>query len=300
MEIRQLQYFLSAARRLNFTKAAEECCIVQSAMTQQIAALERELGVKLFEGRRRDMRLTLEGEALYQEAARLVEEMERTAESVRSVSEGYRRTLRMGYHGNMMHRELPGILAEFHRSFPQVKIRLGQEKVVSAIEKLKREALDCMFCLYWPELAAEEELEYRILRKSRVKLLTSAQGRLAKWDRVGVKELSEEPLIFFDGAEVKQSIQHLAEKGLSPKIYDRVDCHNTLIALVEGGYGSALCVEDACPRDDPRVVLLDVDIVGEERQVCVAWKRGGRMREEYLELIQRHYEVPGEPPQGEE
>ena len=46
MEIRNLRYFLSAARNLNFTKAAEECHIVQSAMTQQIAALEGELGVK--------------------------------------------------------------------------------------------------------------------------------------------------------------------------------------------------------------------------------------------------------------
>lgn len=289
MEIRQLQYFLSAARRLNFTKAAEECCIVQSAMTQQIAALEKELGVKLFEGRRRTMRLTLEGEALYEDARRLVEEMERTVESVRSVSEGYRQILRVGYHGNMMCRDLPGILREFRKEYPQVKIRLRQEKVVDAIEKLKREALDCMFCLYWPDLAAEEELEYMILKSSWVKLLVSSQSPLAGKGRIGMEELAGENFIFFDGAEVKRGLQNLAEKGFFPKIYDRVDCHNSMMALIEGGYGVALCVEDACPKDDPRLALLDADTVGEERKVCLAWKRGGRMREEYRELIGRYY-----------
>ena len=49
MEIRQLRYFISAATHLNFTRAARECFIVQTAMTQQIANLENEIGVRLFE-----------------------------------------------------------------------------------------------------------------------------------------------------------------------------------------------------------------------------------------------------------
>jgi len=47
MEIRQLKYFIAAAKHLNFTKAAKECSIVQTAMTQQVANLESELKVKL-------------------------------------------------------------------------------------------------------------------------------------------------------------------------------------------------------------------------------------------------------------
>ena len=59
MEIRQLKYFLSAAKHLSFTTAAQECYIVQSAMSQQIAALEKELGVTLFERGGRTMAFPL-------------------------------------------------------------------------------------------------------------------------------------------------------------------------------------------------------------------------------------------------
>ena len=64
MEIRQLRYFISAATHLNFTRAARECFIVQTAMTQQIANLESEIGVRLFERGYRSLTLTPAGEEM--------------------------------------------------------------------------------------------------------------------------------------------------------------------------------------------------------------------------------------------
>lgn len=69
MELRQLKYFVSAAKHLNFTKAARECFIVQSSMTAQIASLEEELGVKLFERRSRGLALTEEVSFFFQRFA---------------------------------------------------------------------------------------------------------------------------------------------------------------------------------------------------------------------------------------
>lgn len=289
MELRNLRSFLSAARHLNFTKAAAECHIVQSAMTQQIAALEGELGVKLFT-RRKDMRLTQEGEVFYWEAQRLLEGMDRAVENVRGISEGYGRLLRLGYHGNLLRADLPELLTRLRTRQPQVKVTLRQSKLFQGIEELKKETLDGLFSIYWPALAEERELEYLILLSSPVKLLLSARHPLAKEGSVRLERLREEPFLFLDGSEVNGALQSMAEVGFIPRIYDRVDSHESLMILVESGCGVTLGVEAACQREGKELVLLDIEDYREERRLCFTWKRNSpRMRGEYLELLKEYY-----------
>lgn len=294
METRNLRYFVSAARNLNFTKAAEECHVVQSAMTQQIAALERELGVKLFERRHKDMRLTREGEVFYWEAQRLLEGMDRAVESVRSASEGYEGLLRLGYHGLLLRSDLPWLLTRFREGYPQLKVTLRQSKLYQGIEALKQETLDAMFSIYWPALAEEEELDYRILTSSPVKLLVSARHPLAGMGSVRMEQLREEQFIFMDGSEVKGGLQDLAEEGFLPRIYDRVDGPESMMILAESGRAVALCVEAGCQLRGPGLVLLDIEDRQEERQICLSWKRNSpRMRQEYVDLIRESYGPKG-------
>ena len=290
MEIRNLRYFVSAARHLNFTKAAEECYIVQSAMTQQIAALEAELGVKLFERRYKDMRLTREGEVFYWEAQRLLEGMDRAVEDVQGISAGYGQLLRLGYHGNLLGADLPRLLTRFREELPQVKVTLRRSKLYQGIEALKKETLDGLISLYWPALAEEPEVDYCVLMVSPVKLLVSARHPLAGRKSVRLEELREEPFLFLDGAEVKGGLQGLAEAGFHPRIYDRADGPESLMLMVEGGCGVALCVEAGCPKKGPEFDLLDIEDHREERKICLSWKRNSpRMRREYLSLIRGYY-----------
>ena len=85
MEIRQLKYFISAATHLNFTRAARECFIVQTAMTQQIANLENEIGVRLFERGYRSLTLTPAGEVFLQDAREIVAQAQAAGERVKSI-----------------------------------------------------------------------------------------------------------------------------------------------------------------------------------------------------------------------
>lgn len=294
MEIRNLRYFVSAARNLNFTKAAEECHIVQSAMTQQIAALEGELGVRLFERKYKDMRLTREGEVFYWEAQCLLEGLDRAVESVKSISEGYSQLLRIGYHGNLLRADFPELLTRLRNQYPQLKVTLRQSKLYQGIEALKKETLDALFSVYWPALAEEEELDYCILATSPIKLLVSAKHPLASRKSVRLEQLREEPFLFLDGSEIKGALQELAEAGFLPRIYDRVDGHESLMILVESGYGVTLGVEAACQREGRELAILDIEDHREERKLCLSWKRNSsRMRGEYLDLIRGYY-APGD------
>lgn len=290
MEIRQLKYFVSAAGHLNFTKAAEECHIVQSAMTQQIAALEEELDVKLFERRYKDMRLTREGEVFYWEAQRLLEGMDRAVEDVRSVSAGYDRLLRLGCHGNLLRTDLPQLLTCFQTRYPHMKVTLRQNMLYRGIEALKKETLDAMFSVYWPALAEEAELDYAILFTSPIKLLISADHPLAGRGSVRLEELREVPFLFMNGSEIRGCLQNLAESGFHPQIYDRVDDHESLMILVESGRGVALGVEAACQREGREIALLEIEDFREALKICLSWKRTNpRMRREYLSLIREYY-----------
>ncbi|MCI8474300.1 MAG: LysR family transcriptional regulator [Oscillospiraceae bacterium] len=298
MEIRNLRYFLSAARNLNFTKAAEECHIVQSAMTQQIAALESELGVKLFTRRHKDMGLTREGEVFFWEAQRLLEGMDRAVENVKSVSEGYSQLLRLGYHGNLLRSDLPELLIRLRSQYPRLKVTLRQSKLYQGIEALKKETLDALFSIYWPALAEEEELDYCILAPSPVKLLVSVNHPLAGAGRVRMEQLRQEQFLFLDGSEVKGGLQDLAEEGFLPRIYDRVDGPESMMILVESGCAVALCVEAGCQNRGPGLVLLDIEDRREERKLCLSWKKNSpRMRPEYISLIRENYGPEGLKPQ---
>ena len=76
MMLRQMQYFHTVVRTGSFTAAAEECFISQSAISQQIKALENELGVKLLVRGNRSFHLTKAGEYLYQKSGQLLDDIE--------------------------------------------------------------------------------------------------------------------------------------------------------------------------------------------------------------------------------
>ena len=90
MEFRQLRSAVTIARRLSFTAAAEELALAQPALSQQIAALERELGVRLFERTNRRVALTDAGRAFVARAERVIADLEAAAQEMTAFAGGLR------------------------------------------------------------------------------------------------------------------------------------------------------------------------------------------------------------------
>lgn len=124
MDTRQLEYFVTVAEELNFTRAAARLFAAQSTVSAGVAAVERELGGRLFERDAHGVRLTGVGEAALAEARTALQSIERLRDVV--AGEGaLRGVVRVGIFTNLTSIDLPGIMGEFRSRHPGVDLRLG-------------------------------------------------------------------------------------------------------------------------------------------------------------------------------
>lgn len=117
----KLKYFISVARHLNFTKAAEDCHVTQSTMSKQISALEHELGAQLFARNNREVTLTPAGARLANDAEDYMEQYRIINDSINKLHLEYETHLAIGV-GPWESLLLPPILSRFTEKFPSVEM----------------------------------------------------------------------------------------------------------------------------------------------------------------------------------
>ncbi|MET9365289.1 LysR family transcriptional regulator [Streptomyces sp. NPDC006632] len=139
MELRQLSYFVTVAEELHFGRAAERLHIVQSAVSQQVRRLERELGCDLFDRSPRHVRLTAAGERLLPEVREVLAAAERARASVRE-----RPTLRLGT-SNGLGEHLDRVLGVFAGLAPGVAVELTQAPARERLAQVADGRLDAAF-----------------------------------------------------------------------------------------------------------------------------------------------------------
>ena len=124
MLLRQLQYFNAVVRTGSFTEAAEECFISQSAISQQIKALENDLGVNLLIRENRKFHLTSAGEYLYQKSGQLLDDMERIRNETIQIGCGGQDILKLGYLKSYSGKELLDTVLEYNEIFPNIQVHI--------------------------------------------------------------------------------------------------------------------------------------------------------------------------------
>lgn len=145
MNTEQLRYFLSIARHRSFTEAAREFYVTQPTITHQIAALERELGVRLFLRTTRSVSLTRAGELFLGSAKQMLELDSQARERLRQLSSGAQQALKIGYLNSATRHFLPQIIAEYRQRHPQVRIDLVQRDAAGLQEGTAEECFDLVF-----------------------------------------------------------------------------------------------------------------------------------------------------------
>ena len=244
MELRHLRYFVTVAEELHFGRAAALLHIAQPPLSQQIKALEAELGVRLFWRSSRRVQLTPAGAVFLEGARRTLAEAGETVRSARAAAGGERATIVVGFVDSSVYSFLPRILRAFLESHPTVRVRTRALTSAQQIDALERG--DIHVGILRPARASPRIAVQELGRESLVVALTRGHP-LTSLDRIRIDDLKGEPLVFFQ-RELVPSVYDLImgmflRAGQTPHIVQEAGEQHTLIALVAAGIGYTITAE---------------------------------------------------------
>ncbi|MFI7419585.1 LysR substrate-binding domain-containing protein [Nonomuraea sp. NPDC049684] len=248
MELQQLRYVLAVAETSNFTRAAERCRVVQSALSHQIAALERELGARLFERTSRRVRLTTAGEAFLPAARDCLEAADRARTDVAAASGEIRGRLAVGSIPTVSAVDLPVVLKEFRRRHPRVRITLVSAGSEDLIERVRRGETDVAF-LGLPTRAEPKAVQSRPLARGELVAVVAPDHPLAGGES-DLRGLADEPFIDFRAGHAGriQSDVAFAAAGVHREVAFEVTSAEFMVDLVRHGLGVGLLPAAYAPR----------------------------------------------------
>ncbi|MGH2890531.1 MAG: LysR substrate-binding domain-containing protein [Solirubrobacteraceae bacterium] len=239
MELRQLRYFVAVAEELHFRRAAARLHMSQPPLSQQIAALESELGCRLLERTRRRVELTAAGDAFLRDARTMLAELDRAVATARAIDSGQAGVLRIGFVGSALHSILPAAVQRFRRARPQVEVDLRERSTVEGLRALATGAVD--IALVRPPIEPDPALRVEVVLRERTIAVLPADHALAALRRVPLRRLAAEPLVLFPRAQAPGFhdllIGRLAATGVSPRVVQYAPEMITIVGLVAAGIG---------------------------------------------------------------
>jgi DNA-binding transcriptional LysR family regulator len=193
MELIQLKYFVTIAQTVSFTRAAEVLHVSQPALSYQMRRFEGELGTRLFERKGRSIALSPDGELflpLAQDVLLRADEAVRVLKANLGVEAA---EVRMGCNPSVSTYVVPGLLSEFHRNYPRVRVELVEGGDSDLLQMVQKGSID--FAVAIPP-GAPRTMSVTLLGTEDLHIVTSLTHRLAERESVGLSELEEEDWVF--------------------------------------------------------------------------------------------------------
>lgn len=242
IETRLLQYFLTVARELNITKAAETLHITQPTLSKQMMDLEQQLGKQLFIRGKRKLTLTEEGEYLRDRAREILELLDNTEAAFHTEEQALRGHITIGCGETIAMDRIAEILAEFHQQHPQVQFHTHSGDADMILERLDKGLVD-MGLLLGP--IRQEKYDYlNIHRKDIYGLLMPSDCPLARQEAINIDQLKTLPMIMAE--QTFFGHQDLEWFGADYSVLNVAATYNLIYNatfLVERGIGYALCLD---------------------------------------------------------
>lgn len=271
MELQQFRYVVAIAEERNFTRAAERCFVVQSALSHQIKALEQELGMALFVRSSRRVELTGAGEAFLAEARASLAAAERAMVVAAEAMGQIRGSLSLGVIPTVTAVNVPDVMASFHAAHPQVALTVRGGGSDEFIQQIRSGELDVAFLGLDATTSVMSTIASHELARGRLVIVMSTRHRLAGQDGLTVADLAEETFIDFPAGSPGrlQGDRAFEAAGLSRRVTFEAMSVEFMLALVERGLGICLLPAGAVARH-PGVRALPV-VDGPVRVECLAW-----------------------------
>ncbi|MBP1628673.1 MAG: transcriptional regulator AlsR family [Holophagaceae bacterium] len=276
MDIRQVKCFLAVAEHLNFTKAGNQLFLTHSAVGYQIAALERDIGAKLFERNSHSVRLTAAGEYFQTRIRRVLGEYLDTVEKTREVGLGISGRITLGFLGGVEERFLPLFLKRFRKVYPGVEVQPKHYSLATIQENLANGGLDIAFT-HTSTIRELPGISFEPLFVAPLGIVMSRDHPKAAKKRLKLSELKDEPFVQLS-TEIATSIVEsdnflFSKAGFSPRVVQLAGDFGALFMLVESGVGITIL-----PRykvnlgQHPNLRFIGLQDPDARIEGCIAWR----------------------------
>ncbi|MHC5248195.1 LysR family transcriptional regulator [Enterococcus sp. LJL90] len=295
MLFKQMNYFVTVVEKNSFTEAAEELFVSQSAISQQIQALEEELGVELLQRQHRKFTVTPAGDYFYREAKRVLADIDQVVSETKRIGENDEAQLNLGYLRVYSGQELHQAIAEFSETYPEVSINIVNGTHEELYQELRQNTVDVVLSDQ-RRAFSEDYVNYELI-KPEVYIEISARNSLSKKSEIDIEELNTTPCILIASKD---------QQAFEEDFYRNTLGFNGTFLFAESleearmmviGNRGFLPVEAAGTLPSPAISVNRLPLVKNGkalvRNYCAFWKkeRTNYYMEEFASLLHKLFEL---------
>jgi DNA-binding transcriptional LysR family regulator len=271
VELRQLRYLDAVARRRSFTRAALDLHVAQSALSQQVGRLERELGVELLRRTTRRVEVTEAGELVLARARRALAEADGVRADLDALQGLTRGTLRLGGVPPVGPVHPAALIAEFSRAHPEVAITVREDVAFTLLGELRGGGLDLVLALV--DVHSLDGLDGARLRDEELVLAAAPDHPLAQARSVPVERLAGEALIAYGaGSALRDALLALVPDG---RVVAEANELETVRELTARGLGVTVMPRSVVASHGDRLAVRPLS-PPQALPVSLVWRAGER------------------------
>jgi len=281
MEIRHLRYFLAIAEAGGFARAAARLRVAQSALSRQIADLEEELKVRLFDRSRRGVQLTYPGECFLEDARRMLANMERAQLRAFDAQNGKVGSLTIGMVESFSWNDLvTRPIYDFRQENPAVSLALTMMTTVDQLAALREQRISAGIMLH--RAVQDKALEKLVLYTDRLMLAVHKKSRLARNPPKNLAELAGEEFFWIpraaNPAYYDEVVQVCRDRGLALRLTSGGMVHSASLSFVAAGLGCTFVVSQVRWRKPKNVAIVPVGDLNVNVTLELVWHRENRQQ----------------------
>lgn len=289
MNLLHLKYFYEVARTRSFTESARSLRVSQPAISKMVRLLEDHLGTQLLERNRGAIRVTEDGEKLFQTASRIFSEAEQISEQLRSPNREFSGAWTVGVSDNIALYLAPDILGRFKDKHPRLQISLFAGTSTQIKSELSFDR--CRLGIFFTPVKSSEAFESRKIFDTEFWIVVAKENRWLKKSRPSLEDLrrAKVPRLesrHSDYAGGAPAHFHSTRLGLKEPVWIETNQHEVKKKLVLGGFGYSILTKHTVEQEVKEGKLLRVETSQRlEAPIYAVWRRGrelGRVSEAFL------------------
>lgn len=292
MDIRKMKYFISVAETLSFTKAAKQHYISQTAMSQQIASMEKELGFLLFHRTRNIVELTASGHSFLEDVRGIEERYERSVQKAKGLRDNAQYNILVGFTDETEREYLAAIIQEYKKHNPSDNNNIDVKK--TSFMNLKNDILNdlCDVVIAPAQLFSEfKDINKFRLCSAELQLGVSKNHPKANQLSIRAAEIAEEKILMSSRNAGSEMYDYVLEAcrmdGYEPNIVesDKIFSFDAFMLLVEMNKGVAFLPDSPYLSKSSRIAYLKIENSTHRYNIDMAWnpKNSNPLLEKFIE-----------------